>query len=341
MTIGDALKKVPDMTVFKKVISDVFSFYSNSPKMKNELFDIAADRFENVKLREFSKVFEIRWAFSSKVATDSFLNNLGPLVSHLEKRVHIMKLKIRKMKKESVTKKKLLKKYSKLKCCLQHITSFPFIAQLCLLNDCLTELTFLSLLLQKETVPTWALWPRVISTKKVISEYGYISVNEEGDLYGNNGPLISILFDEIESQQNVNKSTFIFKSTNICKPTKNQLEEFFDTRKLFTSTLVEQLSKRFGGPAKHILQLAEIFDPNNWTKPHGVMESYGGYEIRSLAMFFGFDINQCSLLSSNFRNMKKGLGISRCLQDLIAKVETLPFTTSECERGQFINVHYI
>ena len=335
LSIGDALKKVEEMESFKKIIADIYSFYSRSPKMKNELIAIASKMKDKIQLREFSKVFEVRWAFSSKTATDSFLHNLAPLISHLEITIKRLSSSLRKMKKPTKTKAKVHAKYCKLKNCLDNVKSFSFISQLCLLNDCLAELTSLSLMLQKESAPSYAIWPRICSVKKALLEYGYLVNDDNGNLVGNNGPLTKELFSAIESADEY----FVFKGATFKVPSAEDLNAFLDVRKLFISSLVERLSRRFSGLCQGLLEWAQIFDPLQWKTPTGEKETFGGYEIRNLAIHFGFNITECSLLIANFRNMKRGMGVSTLLKNLIAKLETLPFTTSECERGSNLHIH--
>ena len=231
------------------------------------------------------------------------------------------------MKKNSKSNIAVKGKHHKLSLCLTKIKGFPFLAQLCLLNDCLAELTQLSLILQKESAPSYILWSKLESTTKAIQEFGFLC--EDGS--GNNGPETASLFKAIEND--TEGEYFQFHSVFVRKPSTIELTQFIDERKLFCSTLVEQLKKRFRGPARTILESCRIFDPQNWQTDEGRKETYGGYEIRTLAMSLNFNFQECSVLPAHFRNMKKGLGVSPLLRKLIMKMETLPFTTAECERG--------
>ena len=317
---------------FKRTLSDIYTLYSNSPKMKNELKGITTElatifgEKNGFRLKAFRTIFDIRWAFSSKAATDALLNNLPGLVVHLKKLVKNLAKALVKMRPISKSREVVQAKHAKLSKCLTEIQSFPFLAQLCLVNDCLTELTHLSLVLQKESIPAYLVWAKITSTRKSLEEYGFIC----SDGVGNNGPETESLFKACLNGQG---NSFSYRSIQILPPSENEMNEFVDVRKLFCSTLTSQINRRFGGAARSILECAEVFNPATWSTLEGSKETFGGYEIRTLAMLLGFDFRECSLLPALFRNMKKGQGVAPLLKSLIVKLETLPFTTAECERG--------
>ena len=151
------------------------------------------------------------------------------------------------MKNDSTSRMKLHKKLTKARRCLGRIQSFSFLSELCLLNDCLAELTHLSLFLQKENAPTYCVWSKIKSAEKAITEYGFLG--EQGN--GNDGPETAGLLKEMV---NSDGPSFIFRSVSVKKATQQQLNAFSDCRKRFCSTLVDQLRRRFRGAVGTILQ---------------------------------------------------------------------------------------
>ena len=127
LCIGDAIKKEEAMANFKKVVSDIHALYSNSPKLKSELKRISLElhdsllennvALKNFNLEAFRTVFDIRWAFSSKAATDALLNNLPVLADHLQKIVNRLFKSLKKMKKNSKSNIAVKGKHHKLSLC--------------------------------------------------------------------------------------------------------------------------------------------------------------------------------------------------------------------------------
>ena len=119
LTIHDAIKSVTEINHFSIFLDKLYVTFSRSPKSQRALEDIASETSCN--LRKVGKIFDVRWCFSSYSAVNSLWENYSALYTFFSS------------------------PQSKLPKMANRLTRVEFVAQLCVIRDCLFELKALSL----------------------------------------------------------------------------------------------------------------------------------------------------------------------------------------------------
>lgn len=130
------------------------------------------------------------------------------------------------------------------------------------------------------------------------------------------------------------KDTKQFKDVPVQNQSGDHQLAFDKTRKKFIDALLNGFNKRFE-PASLVLKCSGFLQPSKWAhlsgaENNGRLKLFGNSEIRDLAA--KFKMNDI-LLVREFGDFKAGKGMGPTLQLLIDKLNVLPVSTAECERG--------
>jgi len=136
LAVADCLKEVSEINHFQSFIEKLYSMYHISPKNMNELKECANSI--NQKLLKIGKIFTIRWVASSLRTIKAVWNNFEFLFQHFSNAI---------MDDQRSSKEKAKYSYVGLKNTLK---SIEFVHNLGILFDALTELSDLSIQLQKK-----------------------------------------------------------------------------------------------------------------------------------------------------------------------------------------------
>ncbi|KAK5647935.1 hypothetical protein RI129_002827 [Pyrocoelia pectoralis] len=139
LAVEDVVNEVAGINHFKIFFAKLYSLYSASPKNQNELKVCASEL--DIEVFSIGKILSTRWVASSFRTVKAVWKNYAALYKHFE---HASNDNLRQSLERA--------KYSGLK---ERLTETAFVLNLGLLFDALSELSYLSLELQKrgETIP--------------------------------------------------------------------------------------------------------------------------------------------------------------------------------------------
>ncbi|XP_031349437.1 E3 SUMO-protein ligase KIAA1586-like [Photinus pyralis] len=302
LAVHDVLEEVDGINHFKIFFDKLYSLYSASPKNQYELKRCAANL--DVQLYSIGRILDTRWVSSSLRSVKAVWSNYNALYQHFDN----ASIDMSRQSKERCT-------YSGLK---DRLTETGFVYNLGLLYDALSELSYLSLELQKrnKTLPeAHALITRQIRVvESMIDNPGIylkqvetsINVLEFRHVKLHNGRRVT----------KINSAQFYRSLTNNLK---QRLLRFSSHRSGTEPQISEDYNK--------FVKTLEIFDRNQWPQEPSIR--YGEDEIRVLCEKFklsGHDYVR------SFREYVDSGIVSKPLDLLMKTVNTLVVSTAECER---------
>jgi hypothetical protein len=213
---------------------------------------------------KIGKIFEVRWAFSTFNSLRALLNDFAALHAHFTLL--------------SVNGSRAAKESSKCKGLANKMSSWIFVAQLCMLKDALRSLKNLSLFFQNNDANL------INALKKV--EQAKAAFRAMKQLPGKS-------LQKMISCYNLTKS---FKGVKL-RQTDADVRNFESTKNQFFQALIDNLVERF--PCTDILAAAQVLDPHMWPDDCLELTLFGDREVASLCKLLSFtSVQTVNILSS-------------------------------------------
>lgn len=303
LAVDDVVNEVAGINHFKIFFDTLYALYSSSPKNQYGLKSCSKEL--DLQFLSIGRILNTRWVASSLRSVKAVWRNYEALYLHFNK----CSLDSSRTSKEKATFKGLKHK----------ITSTDFVLNLGLLYDALTELSDLSLELQKRCTKlpdAHNLIRRQILIFESMSEKcndGFYKEAENSEC--------SLTFKNIELHEN-NKNKINYKQFY------RSLADNLKSRMLnFTSSHVSSSSDTSNKYAEFI-QLLEVLNPQKW--PLEVDILYGERAIKQLSNIF--KINERESVRGFREYIDNKSVIPDNLKPLTQAVNTLVVSTAECER---------
>ena len=315
--VGETVQSLPEFQDFAKVSNKLYAYYHRSPKRSAELKGVAASL--GAKLLSVKHIFDVRWAMSSRIAVLSLINNLEPLVIHLQADHKALTSKISSMKKGTESYSCVKEDIARLNFLLAKLQEFVFLARLALIADCLEIVSALSLKLQCRELETHEIWYEVTTTTHSIG-----CLASEVD-----GCKLKDFFNQISAHK-------MYHGIHL-EPTDEDYKTFAVIREEFCDKLKDNLNTRFA-KSSNVLMWASVLDkrhfPTNADDKDIEIHGRTCQEIYWLARRFGFDVEkgEDKLLIAEFIDLIKSNRKGPLMSRLFRKLNTLIFATAECER---------
>lgn len=126
--------------------------------------------------------------------------------------------------------------------------------------------------------------------------------------------------------------TGTFKEIKLIPPTEAEQTKFHKFKKKFFQSLVDNISSRFDNSTL-VLKHAEVLCKANWPKNTEELMLYGDREIMELQKILKIEARHTSAIVHQFRMTKDGHDADADLNDLYKRLDVLPISTADCERG--------
>lgn len=311
LAVNDTIKEVSGTNNFKSFIDKLYTVYSCSPKNKVELRQCATAL--EVQLLTIGKVLDTRWVASSLRTVHAVWESFPALYSHF-KAASI----------DALRDDRERRKYYGL---AERLTSHQFVQNLGLMYDTLTELSELSLEVQRRSI-TIPVAHRAICRQVAVFEA----------MCGKPGLRLQ------EADDAVKVSLFkgvILHAGSKCDVLINRgqfyrsLSENMKNRLLtIQSTHVSATGNNDAVHYQTLIDQVKVLYAENWPDELSISSSplYGEEQITALAERFGVDVRQSVRAFREYRD-NGGKRTPVDLKPLVLAVDTIPVCTAECERG--------
>lgn len=303
LCVNDVVKKMATINRFKAFIDKLYVLYHASPKNSRDLH-LVADEL-GVQLLKIGRVLDTRWVASSFRTVSAIWENYEILANHFM------------VAKEDQTRDSSDRcKYEGL---LRKLTSSAFVLDLALMCDSLQELSEVSEELQHRDVDLF----RANKKLKILANTFVARKNSPGTFYEqavtsvNNKMFMGVQLYEKSNEQPIDPAVFY---ENLSRSIENRM---------------------LSGEDAALAMSARILDPSTW--PNDIKDNtFGEKEIESLAVRFQLNrrdtiksfreyvFDNCEHLGGNPGNKMK---YSKDLLLLTTALQTIPVSSSECERG--------
>ena len=294
LSVGDVVKEISGINRFKSFIDKLYVIYHASPKNSRELH-LHAELLE-VELLKIGRILGTRWVSSSFRSVLAVWKNFEALVHHFDDAMHDPT----RDKNEKCTYDGLKKK----------ITSTEFLLDLGLMCDALQELSELSLDLQERDMDLYKANQKIRALVQVFEERRQ-----------NVGPYYKCA--SAAAHELYFRGVLLHK-----KDSKN--DPPIDPN-VFYSKLKESIEKRLlDSRDVELAQWARVLDQKHWPDDINVQLTFGEMEIRNLSV--RLQLNE-RVMIRGFREYILEKIYPKELLHLIHALNTIPISSSECERG--------
>lgn len=305
--VSDCLKEVNGVNHFQSFIENLYSLYHMSPKNTTELKECANSL--DKQLLRIGKIFTIRWVASSNQTIKAVWNNYESLYLHFSNAM--------------IDDQRSSKEKSKYIGLRNTLKSIEFVHNLGILYDGLTELSDLSIELQKRDQSFVNAHKSIERTIRVLNSMANTNGprNEEVSNACKIQMFKGIILEHKNSVIKINAGQFFTSLANNLK------------QRLFTTQSTKVSSVESNDPSRDIFNnlLADLdmISPNNW--PDSCDIQYGDTSIRRLSKIFKVD-EQASV--RGFREYKDfPSSLNDNIKPLMNAVKTLAISSAECERS--------
>ncbi|XP_030046369.1 E3 SUMO-protein ligase KIAA1586-like [Microcaecilia unicolor] len=294
LSVHDAVKAVSGINRFKSFIDKLYVLYHASPKNGREL-QLCANTLD-IQLLKIGRILSTRWVASSFRSVSAVWQDYEALVLHFEE-----------AKKDCTRDSKDRSMYDGLQ---RKITSVEFVLDLGLMCDALQELSELSLDLQERNMDLYRANNKIKSLIQIFEERKQ-----------NPGPYYKTSITAA--------SRLIFKGTALHRKDRKDdppicPDAFYENLKIF-------IAKRLLDDEEADLpKWAKVLDPKQWPEDIQKHLTFGETEIRNLSK--RFHLNERAMIHG-FREYLSEKTIPDKLLPLKLTLDTIPISSSECERG--------
>lgn len=316
LAVNYAAEEVHGVSHFRIFMDSLYTLYSRSPKMHNQLQVVAKEL--DLQLKKIGRVLNTRWVASSFRTVQAVWNNFEALAAHF---------KIAADPKSDRYDGAFASKYVGLR---KKLCSPEFVADVGLMHDSLEELSLLSEQLQRRNMS-------VPEADKLIRR----SIRRFQHMKLKPGPMMtkaaasgqSSMFESTKLESNkkhvpINRQQFL---TSIANNMRQRLLIPEGT----SGTTASDTENTKGEDARRqklasILTKLSVLDPSFW--PSQMDDDYGEADIRQLCAHFRLPYGNIREAYCDFKD-SGGKHTSDQLRPLSNCVNTIPCSTSECERG--------
>jgi len=293
------------MNPFKIFLDSLYSLYSQSPKLQEEL-KRCADRVDG-ELRRIGRVLDTRWAASSLRTIKAIWTSFEALAAHF-------------------LSKQDGKDAARFKGMLRTLTSTNFVMNLAIMYDALEEVGSLSVLLQGRDMA-------LITANKLIDQ----SIKALQAMVSKPG--------KAQKEAEEALATGVFKNVELCHTNSIAIKsgQFFQSLATNLSNRLLTTSSRKGEKASstatnttayhELLSQTSLLDPTFWPSDYDSIPKFGEQEIFDLSSRFSID----AITSVRGFKLFKAVGGRGELNDMLLHlknaVDCLPVSTAECERA--------
>ena len=279
----------------RQFIDTLYAYFFQSPKNLRDL-QLSAAQLQKEVLK-IGRIFDVRWLSSSYRSINALWKSLPTLCKFFEDKSLDMSVASKDRAKASGMYKKM------------HTWQFSF--DLALLRDALEILKNLSLFLQRRDA-------------SILNARSYIDVAMKSIAALKEVDGLSL--SEITFEYQKDGTVFGMK---IEPPTDKEKSNFNIMRGQFLQGLVDNMKQRF--PDEDLLAAGAALDPDSWPQDDVEKVFFGDREVLRLAKLCG--INGASVVDE-FRHYKQNVKkVGPMLKQLIHRIQLLPVSSAECERG--------
>lgn len=298
LAIHDVLKTSTELSHFQMFAESLYSHFSRSPKNRNQLEIVAKE--VHTELLKIGRIFDIRWVASSLRSVQAIWQNYPALVKHFETL--------------SLDMCKNARDRSKCNGISQKLKKWLFVYELTIIKEALEVVKSLSLFLQRKSSSLRTANAEISNTIKTLS-----ALKE---------------YDGVSSQDFLKEfsCTGTFKTIKLMSPTDSEQLKFQNFKKRFFQSLVDNIFSRFDNSTL-AMKHAEVLCKANWPKNSEELVLYGDREIMELRKFLKIEACHTSAIVHQFRMIKDGHDAEQELNDLYKRLDVLPISSAECERG--------
>lgn len=298
LAVSDALKEVTATNHFQLFMESLYSTYSMSPKNQRELDDCAAEL--GTQLMKIGKIFTIRWVASSERTVKAVWKSFPALYAHLT----------------AAAKERSGRESAKFSGLADTLSSVPFVQNLALMLDCLSELSSLSLDLQRNDIDLSAAHQKLSIQRQVFvsmlqrpGRHEHMVTFESGDY-----SLFGVELNQSRQVTLINRLQFI-------QSLINSLD-----RRMF-STAGDSEDEKY----QDLVSSSKLLDPTKWTEEEIRDITFGDNSITKMARTLRLNVDQSVKTFREF--VFSGGKNTEAIHQLTTTVCTIPVSTAECERG--------
>lgn len=321
LAVDDAVKDVSGLNPFTVFMDSMYALYHPSPKNQAELKAVAAELQSQVS--KIGRVLDTRWAASSLRSLEAVWKSYTALATHF--------------KHSSESSGRSSTERSKFKGLYKYLTSVNFVTNLSVMLDALSEISKLSIQLQKRDVSLMTAHKLILHTVKTLES---MKTNTASCEYYKQ--VCEIINSECEEEED--GMVYSFKDVDISRSNKVALIN----RRQFLQSLANSLKSRMlttsanrnekPGAAKklsdnyaELLKQTELLDYKTWPLDYEEDVSFGQSELSQLARKMRVDVEKTL---AGFVLMKATGGqLNEELKPLSDSLRVIPISTAECERG--------
>ena len=294
LAVGDAVKKTSGINRFKLFIDKLYVIYHASPKNSRELHLCA--ELLGAELLKIGRILSTRWVSSSLRTVLAMWNNFESLVYHFEEAMHDPT----RDKNDECT-------YDDLK---RKITSTEFLLDLGLMCDALQELSELSLDLQDRNMDLYKANKKIKMLVQVFEERRQ-----------NCGPYYKCAVAAVRDLR--------FRGVSLHE--KDSRKDLPIDPSTFYTKLKESIEKRLlDSKDKELAYWSRPLDQKHWPEDVNTQLTFGELEITNLSI--RLQLNEREMIRG-FRAYILEKKYPEKLLPLIQTLNTIPISSSECERG--------
>jgi hypothetical protein len=190
------------------------------------------------------------------------------------------------------------------------IKSWAFLAEVALLRDVLEVLRNLSLYMESRSASVLEMMSSLDTTFRMLTSFKRVD---------------GLSLSDFNKQVN---SADSFCGIQITR-TASDTTTFDGIRRQFLQAVIDNLHARF--PDQQLLEAGAVLSPSSWPEDEDLLAVYGDAEVIKLARLCRLDATAAVDQFRLFKNDKRRVG--EVLASLLQRVELLPLSSAECERG--------
>lgn len=312
LAVNDVVEEVSGINHFKIFMDKLFSLYHQSPKNQVELETVAAAL--NTEILRIGRVLSVRWVASSRRAVNAVLHNYTALYQHLEG--------------ASRDPRRDTRERSKYEGLSKMLSSEEFVLNLSVMADGLNELADLSEDLQKRHITLGEADKAIRTTIRVLDSMALQpgTKQEEAALCIRRG-----IFRDVQLHsgkvKGIHPGQFF---TSLANNLRNRMTTTVSSNVSAIETLQRENTENYNS----LIETTNVLNKKNWPKDENgqVDIRYGDSYVYKFCQRFKIDAEKTVRAFQKFK-VDDGESIPEELIPLLKAIETIPISTSECERN--------
>ncbi len=312
LAVSSAIKEVTAVNHFQVFFDKLYTLYSRSPKNKHEIDSCAAEL--GLQLNKIGRIFNVRWVASSFRTVAAVWKDYPALCKHFQN--------------AAADTNRSTQDRASFQGMLKRIQSPEFVVDLGVMNDALSELSHLSLVLQNRgTSIVYAdkLMHRSIRVLESMIEKSGTKTKVAKDAAD------TMVFQNIALTKN-EKLTTINEKQFLTSLVNNMTARLFTTQSSHVSSKTDATSDVSTLQYEQLVKQFGVLDEETW--PTEIPPGFGENEIMQICE--RFHLSHSHMLTVNgYRDYldNGGRKVPADLQPLVHCTHVIPCSTAECERG--------